>query len=58
MPQPAGGATAITPKNGASGSSRPHGSRPVFFSLSSGICIRVGVSKSSGSAPASGRIML
>ena len=32
MPQGAGGATAITPKNGFSGSSRPQGSRPVIRS--------------------------
>ena len=45
--------TAITPKNGASGSSRPQGSRPVFFPRSSGMCISVGVGPDGDEALAS-----
>ena len=58
MPQAAGGATAMMPKNGFSGSSRPHGSLPIIRALSSGMWISRISLKSSGSAPASGRMVL
>jgi len=50
------GATAITPKKGASGTSRPHGRMPTLRSRSSGMCIRWISSKSSGRAPLSGAL--
>jgi hypothetical protein len=57
-PHPEGGARPITPKNGCSGSSTPHGRVPTRRSLSSGMITQRGSWKSSGSAPASGRMML
>ena len=57
-PQGSGGATPMTPKNGASLSSRPQGMVPTMRVLSSGMMMLRGSSKSSGKAPASGRMML
>ena len=58
VPQAAGGATAMMPKNGLSGSSRPQGSVPIIRALSSGMWMTRISLKSSGSAPASGRMAL
>ena len=58
MPQAAGGATAMMPKNGLRSRSSPHGNLPIIRFLSSGMWICRIVLKSSGSAPASGRMVL
>ena len=55
-PHAAGGATPITPKNGRSGNSVPHGRRPTRRSRSSATIICSCSAKSLGSAPASGRM--
>jgi hypothetical protein len=55
-PQAGGGATAITPKNGLSGTVCPHGSFQTWRAGSRPIWIRRDSAKSSGSAPARGRV--
>jgi len=58
VPNAGGGATPITPKNGASSSSVPQGSEHTRRSRSTGMWLITTSWKSSGSVPASGRIML
>ena len=58
VPNAGGGATPITPKNGASASSVPHGSGHTPRARSTGMWLSTISWKSSGSVPASGRIML
>ena len=53
-----GGAVTMTPKNGLSASSRPHGSVAAMRLRSSGMWMRRVFLKSSGSAPRSGRMAL